>query len=245
MDSNCELIYGRNPVREALKAHRIKTVYVSQSFSDAKLINDLKKEKIEIIYKTNNELNKMANNGVHQGIVASVRRYEYYSLEDILRDASKKVNPLIVMLDEINDPHNLGAILRSCDAFGASGVIIKKRNQVGLDSTVAKTSAGAINFVKVAQVTNLVSTIKLLKERGYWVVSTAGEGNANFQDITYDFPCVLVVGNEGKGISRLVLENSDYIVKIPMVGEINSLNASVATAVVMSYIQMTKNEFSK
>lgn len=239
MDSNSEIIFGRNPVREALKTHRVKAVYISQNFSDKELINELKKENVKISFVDPNKLNKMVD-GVHQGIIAEIKRYEYSSLEAILHDAEKKTNPLIVMLDGINDPHNLGAIIRSCDVFGASGVIVKKHNQAVLNSTVSKTSAGAINYVKVAQVPNLVSAIKTLKEKGFWVVSMDGSGQSNYQDLTYDFPCVLIVGNEGDGISRLVLENSDYIVKIPMEGHVDSLNASVATAVVMSCIKFQK-----
>ena len=174
--------------------------------------------------------------GVHQGIVGEIKRYEYSSYDDILRESKKKKNPLIIVLDEINDPHNLGAIMRSADVFGASGIIVKKHNQVSLNSTVAKTSAGAINFVKVAQVNNLVNTLKELKKEGFWVVAADGSASQLYTDIDYDFPCVLIIGNEGKGISRLVLENSDYIVKIPMEGSINSLNASVAAAVLMSRI---------
>ena len=239
MDKNVELIYGRNPVREALKAGRIKEVYVSDSFSDSELLKEITSLNIKIIKKNNNELNKMVD-GVHQGIIAVIKRYEYSSLEDILRCAKKEKNPLIIMLDEINDPHNLGAIMRSADIFNAAGIIVKKHNQALLNATSAKTSAGAINFVKVAQVSNLSQTIKTLKDNGFWIVSADGSGSTNYYDLDYDFPVVLIIGNEGRGISRLVLENSDYIVSIPMHGKINSLNASVAAAILMSYISIKR-----
>ena len=140
------------------------------------------------------------------------------------------------MLDGINDPHNLGAILRSADAFGADGVIVKKHGQAPLNATVAKVSTGAIDFVPVCQVTNLTQTINELKKNGYWVVSSDGSAKMDLNDIDYKFPTVLVVGSEGEGISRLILENSDYITKINMVGHVNSLNASVACAIYLSTI---------
>ena len=236
MDTNYEIIFGRNPVREALKANRVKEVFISDSFSDNALLASLKTSGVRINRRNNNELNKMVD-GVHQGIIAYIKRYEYSSYEDILRDTKKETNPLIIILDEINDPHNLGAIMRSADVFGAAGIIVKKHHQALLNSTVAKTSAGAINFVKVAQVSNLNQTIDNLKKEGFWIISADGSGDTNYFDIKYDFPSVLVIGNEGKGISPLIVKNSDYVVKIPMHGKINSLNASVAAAVLMSYIK--------
>ena len=233
---NSDLIYGKNPVREALASKRLRLVYVSDSFTDSTFLDMLKKANVTIVRKTGGELNSMVE-GVHQGLVAEVKPYEYSSLEEIIRIGEKQTNPVIVMLDGINDPHNLGAILRSCDVFNVSGVIVKKVNQVALNSTVAKTSAGAINYVKVAQVANLNNAIQTLKDKGYWVVSTDGSGTYEYQNLKYDFPVVLVVGSEGNGVSPLVLKNSDYIVKIPMYGHVNSLNASVATAILLSRIR--------
>ena len=232
---NVDLIYGKNPIREAIASKRLKLVYVSEGFSDSIFLDLIKKNNVPIIKKTNQELSSMVD-GVHQGLVGEAKPYEYSSLEEIIHIAKKQTNPIIVLLDGINDPHNLGAILRSCDVFGVSGVV-KKHHQVSLNSTVAKTSAGAINYVKVAQVSNLSNAINRLKEEGYWVVSTDGSGNTNYQDINYDFKVALVVGSEGEGISQLLLKNSDYIVKIPMFGHVNSLNASVATAVLLSRIR--------
>ena len=234
--NNKELIYGKNPGREALASKRLRVVYVSDSFTDSTFLEALKSSNVQIIRKTGGELNSMVD-GVHQGLVAEVKPYEYSSLEEIIRLGKSKTNPVIVMLDGINDPHNLGAIIRSSDVFGVTGIIVKKVNQVSLNSTVAKTSAGAINYVKVAQVANLNNAIQTLKDNGYWIVSTDGSGNYNYQDLKYDFPVVVVIGSEGNGVSPLVLKNSDYIVKIPMFGHVNSLNASVAAAILLSRIK--------
>ncbi len=231
-----DLIYGKNPVREALASNRLRLVYVSEGFTDSAFLDKLINANVPIVRKTGGELNSMVD-GVNQGLVAEVKPYEYSSLEEIIHIGKKQTNPVIVMLDGINDPHNLGAILRSCDVFNVSGVIVKKVNQVALNSTVAKTSAGAINYVKVAQVSNLNNAISILKEQGYWVVSTDGSGTYEYQNLKYDFPVVLVIGSEGNGVSPLVLKNSDYIVKIPMYGHVNSLNASVATAILLSRIR--------
>ena len=231
-----DLIYGKNPVREALNGNRIKILYVAEGLQDSAFLELLKKHNVPIRRKTGGELDSMVD-GVHQGLVAEIKPYEYCSLEEIIHLGKKKENPVIVMLDGINDPHNLGAIMRSCDVFDVVGIIVKKVNQVSLNSTVAKTSAGAINYVKVAQVANLNNAIQNLKENGYWVVSTDGSGKYNYQDLKYDFPVVLVIGSEGNGVSPLVLKNSDYIVKIPMFGHVNSLHASVATAIILSRIK--------
>lgn len=231
-----DLIYGKNPVREALNGNRLKVVYVAEGFQDSKFLDLLKRSNVEIRRKTGGELDSMVD-GTHQGLVGEIKPYEYSSLEEIIHLGKKKENPVIVMLDGINDPHNLGAIMRSCDVFDVVGIVVKKVNQVSLNSTVAKTSAGAINYVKVAQVANLNNAIQNLKDNGYWVVSTDGSGKHNYQDLKYDFPVVLVIGSEGNGVSPLVLKNSDYIVKIPMFGHVNSLNASVATAIILSRIK--------
>lgn len=234
-----DLIFGKNPIKEALNSNRLKLVYVSEGLLDQTLIQSLKDKKIPAIYKNINEMNKMVV-GSHQGVIGEIKPYEYSSLEEIIHLGKKKNNPIIVILDGITDPHNLGAILRSCDVFGVSGVIVKKHNQVSLNSTVAKTSAGAINYVKVAQVANLNNAIEKLKEAGYWVVSTDGYAKQDYTDLKYDFPCALVVGSEGEGVSKLIIRNSDYLVKIPMFGHVNSLNASVACAVLLSRIAARK-----
>ena len=230
------LIYGRNPIREAIRAKRVKKIHLSNSFSHADILKLIEENHLPVIYKTNNELDKMVD-GVHQGIIAEIKDYEYYSFESILQAAKKKNNPVIVILDGINDTHNLGAILRSCDVFDVSGIIMGKHNQVPLNATVAKSSAGAINYVPVCVVNNLNQAIAKLKEEGYWIVATDGSGNINYQDLKYDFKVGLVIGSEGLGVSKLVLKNSDYIVKIPQYGHVNSLNASVAAGILLAKIR--------
>lgn len=230
------LIYGRNPVKEALRSKRVKTIYLSNGFSNNEILSLIDENHINVIYKSVKELDTMTQ-GVHQGVAAIIRDYEYYSLESILDRANKQEKPLIVILDGINDPHNLGAILRCGDVFNVTGVLIPKHNQVPLNATVAKTSAGAINYVPVALVGNLNQTIEKLKENGFWIVSTDGSGSYNYQDLKYDFKVALVIGSEGQGVSRLVLNNSDYVVKIPQFGHVNSLNASVAAGILLAKIR--------
>lgn len=230
------LIYGRNPVKEALRSKRVKTIYLANGFSNNEVLSLIDKNHINVTYKSVKELDSMTQ-GVHQGVAAIIRDYEYYSLESILDRASKQEKPLIVILDGINDPHNLGAILRCGDVFNVTGILIPKHNQVPLNATVAKTSAGAINYVPVALVGNLNQTIEKLKENGFWIVSTDGSGSYNYQDLKYDFKVALVIGSEGQGVSRLVLNNSDYVVKIPQFGHVNSLNASVAAGILLAKIR--------
>ena len=237
MKENPVLIYGRNPVKEALKANRVKRVFVTKSLSDKSLLDLISENLVVKIIKPVEELDSLSNGGVHQGVVAEIKPYEYVSLDYILHKAKSSEHPIIVLLDGINDPHNLGAIIRSCDVFGVSGVLVSKHNQVALTPTVAKTSAGAINYVPVALVNNMNQAIQTLKDNGYWVVSTDGSGTKSYLDIEYDFPTALVIGSEGYGISSLILKNSDYIVKIPMYGHVNSLNASVAAGILLAKIK--------
>ena len=151
---------------------------------------------------------------------------------------SRKVKlPVIVILDGIEDTHNLGAILRSCDVFDVTGVLISKHNQVPLNATVAKSSAGAINYVPVCQIGSINQTLQILKDNGFWIVSTDGSATIDYSKLTYDFPVALVIGSEGKGVSQLVIKNSDYVVKIPQYGHVNTLNASVAAGILLSRIR--------
>ena len=236
MEKSFNCIYGRNPIREAIQAKRVKKIYLSNSFSHAELLKLIEESRVPVIKVTNAELDKMCN-GVHQGVTAEIKDYEYYSFDSVLQIAKKKDNPVIVLLDGINDTHNLGAILRSCDVFDVAGVVMGKHNQVPLNATVAKTSAGAINYVPVCLVNNLNQAIAKLKEEGFWIVATDGSGTINYQDLKYDFKVGLVIGSEGQGVSQLVLKNSDYIVKIPQFGHVNSLNASVAAGILLSKIR--------
>ena len=229
-------IYGKNPVIEAINAKKAIRVFLVSNFNDQKILNLINNNKVPVTMVSPSEMNKMSNNGVHQGVAAELKPYQTVSLEEIIVKAKKKDKKIIVMLDGIEDPHNLGAILRSADVFEASGIILPKHNSVSLNATVAKTSAGAINYVPVAVVNNLNQAISKLKEEGYWVVATDGSAELSYSSIKYDFPVVVVIGSEGKGVSPLVLKNSDYIVKIPQFGHVNSLNASVAAGILLAEV---------
>ena len=232
-------IYGKNPVIEAINAKKAIKVFLVSNFNDQKILSLIKNNKVAVSTVSPNEMDKMSNGGVHQGIAAELKPYQTVSLEEIILKAKKKDKKIIVMLDGIEDPHNLGAILRSADVFEASGIILPKHNSVSLNATVAKTSAGAINYVPVAVVNNLNQAIQTLKEEGYWIVSTDGSATISYSSIKYDFPVVVVIGSEGKGVSSLVLKNSDYIVKIPQFGHVNSLNASVAAGILLAEVHKT------
>ena len=239
MNKDINLIYGKNPVIEAINAHKALKVFLVHNFNDQKVINLIKDNKLPVVSISPNEMEKMCDGGVHQGLAAELKPYQTVSLEEIIIKANKKNKKIIVMLDNINDPHNLGAILRSADVFEAVGIVLPKHNSVSLNATVAKTSAGAINYVPVAVVNNLNQAIKTLKEEGYWVVSTDGSATIDYSSIKYDFPVVVVIGSEGKGVSPLVLKNSDYVVKIPQFGHVNSLNASVAAGILLAEVHKT------
>ena len=237
MNKELNLIYGKNPVIEAINARKALKVFLVYNFNDQKVLNLIKENKLPVINVSPMEMDKMAEGGVHQGLAAELKPYQTVSLEEIINKAKKKERKIIVMLDNISDPHNLGAILRSADVFEAAGVILPKHNSVSLNATVAKTSAGAINYVPVAVVNNLNQAIKTLKDEGFWVVSTDGSAQISYSSIKYDFPVVVVIGSEGKGVSSLVLKNSDYVVKIPQYGHVNSLNASVAAGILLAEVR--------
>ena len=226
-----EFIYGKNVVKEAINAN--KNIFQLLLSANNKELIDLAKAK-HFNYKIldNKELNKLVD-GLHQGAIAEVESYQYYSLQNII-DGARKNNPLVIILDGLEDPHNLGAIIRTSEAAGVDGIIIPKRRSVGVNNTVAKVSTGALEYVKVSEVTNLNNAIAELKKNGYWIVGAEiGDKSQDFREVKYDMPVALVVGSEGKGISRLVLENCDYIVRIPMFGHVNSLNASVSCAILI------------
>ena len=226
-------IYGKNVVYEKLKSDDlVKEAFVFKKFSDQEIIDLLKMKKIDIKWVDKYQLDKMVN-GLHQGIILNVLDFDTVSLDNILNNDSRY--PLIVMLDHLEDPHNFGAIIRSCEALGVDGIIIPNDRSVDINGTVIKTSAGAIQYMKIAKVSNLVNTIKVLKDKGYWIIGTDMNGTS-YNDMKYDMPICLVIGNEGKGMSRLVKESCDYVVSIDMVGKTNSLNASVATGIMMAKV---------
>lgn len=230
-------IYGKNVVYEKLKSDDlVKEAFVFKKFNDQEIIDLLKMKKIDIKWVDKYQLDKMVN-GLHQGIILNVKDFDTVSLDNILNNDSRY--PLIVMLDHLEDPHNFGAIIRSCEALGVDGIIIPNDRSVDINGTVIKTSAGAIQYMKIAKVSNLVNTIKVLKDKGYWIIGTDMNGTS-YNDMKYDMPICLVIGNEGKGMSRLVKESCDYVVSIDMVGKTNSLNASVATGIMIAKIQNSR-----
>ena len=231
-------IYGKNVAKEKLQTKdKIKKIYLSNRFNDKEILNLISKRNIEPIILDIKKLDKMCK-GLHQGIILEVEDVKTYTLEEVL-PTIKSQYPLIVMLDHIEDPHNFGAIIRSCEAFGVDAIIIPTDRSVGITSVVVKTSVGTIEKEKIITVTNLTNTIKKLKGEGYWVVGTDMEGE-DYTNIDYKMKTVLVIGNEGKGISRLVSENCDYLAKIPMKGTVNSLNASVASGIFLAEITKSR-----
>ena len=226
-------IFGVNTIKSYLEAKKISKLFIMNGFNHKEIIDKAKVDKIPIEFVERKKLDEMTNGAVHQGVVGVAKEVHPVSLKEIILEGKKKENPIIVMLDELNDPHNLGAILRSSDAFGVSGIVYKKKGSVSLNDTVAKVSTGATNYVKCCEVTNLTQTILKLKKEGYWVIGLDGGSNSTLKDAPSNVPLVLVVGSEGFGISRLVRENCDLIVKIPMVGHVSCLNASVACSVAL------------
>lgn len=217
-------VYGKNVAKEVLDKN-IKRVYLSKTFNDKEIINELKKRNIQIRYVDKNILNNMEK-GNHQGIIIDIDDYEYYPLDEIENE------DVIIMLDHLEDPHNFGAIIRTAESAGFKSIIIPKDRSVEVTPTVMKVSAGTLENVKISRVSNLVTTINELKKKGYWIIGTDMQGT-DYKKIDYKGKIVIIIGNEGKGMSRLVKENCDFIASIPMKGEVNSLNASVAAALII------------
>lgn len=234
-NNNNETIIGRNPVIEALKSNTpIDTIYIDGNGGSLGLIRRLAKEKNIVVKDTQDKkLSQLAGGASHQGVVAIGAFGEYVSVEDILEVSRKKgTKPFIIICDEIEDPHNLGAIIRTAETAGADGIIIPKRRSASLNATVAKTSAGAISYVPVARVSNLASCIDTLKENGVWIYGTDASGS-DYCQTDFTGSMALVIGSEGFGISHLIQKKCDFMVKLPMYGNINSLNASVASGIFM------------
>ena len=228
-------IEGRNAVMEAFRSGKtIDRVHVLKGCQDGpinSILREARKHDTLVNFVAKERLDQMSETGKHQGVIASAAAYAYAEVEDMLKLAEEKGEPpFLFLLDDIEDPHNLGAIIRTANLAGAHGVIIPKRRAVGLTATVARTSAGALNYTPVAKVTNLSATIEELKEKGLWFVC-ADMGGTTMYDLNLTGPIGLVIGNEGDGVSRLVKEKCDFVASIPMKGEIDSLNASVAAGV--------------
>ena len=232
---NENIIEGRNAVMEAFRSGKpVDKLYVldgCQDVSVRSIISEARKHDTILNFVEKDRLNQLSETGKHQGVIASVAAYEYAEVEDMLKLAEEKgEDPFLIILDNIEDPHNLGAIIRTANQAGAHGVIIPKRRAVGLTATVARTSAGALNYTPVAKVTNLVKTMEDLKKKGLWFVCADMDGDVMY-DVNMKGPIGLVIGNEGEGVGRLVKDTCDFTARIPMKGDIDSLNASVAAGV--------------
>ncbi|MFC4559689.1 23S rRNA (guanosine(2251)-2'-O)-methyltransferase RlmB [Virgibacillus kekensis] len=232
-----EIIIGKNPVIEALSSGRsVNKVLVTEQLNRQLFgkLQQLSKSAGTVIQKVPKKKLDQIAEGNHQGIIAYVASYQYASLDDLFQRAEEKDEaPFFIILDELEDPHNLGSILRTSDAAGVHGVIIPKRRSVGLTATVAKTAAGALEHIPVTRVTNIAQTIEELKSRQVWIVGTAADGTEDYRALDGTIPIALVIGNEGKGISRLVKKNCDWTVSLPMTGHVSSLNASVACGLLL------------
>ena len=229
------IICGRNPVIEALKSGaNLDTIYINGNGGSLGVIRRLAKDKGIVVKDADDKkLSRLSGGGSHQGVVAEGACGEYVSVEDILAVSQKKgTKPFIIICDEIEDPHNLGAIIRTAETSGADGVIIPKRRSASLNATVFKTSAGAANYVPVARVSNLASCIDTLKENGVWIYGTDASG-ADYSETDFTGGVALIIGSEGFGMSKLIQKKCDFMIKLPMLGKINSLNASVAAGIFM------------
>ncbi|MBO7564074.1 MAG: 23S rRNA (guanosine(2251)-2'-O)-methyltransferase RlmB [Clostridiales bacterium] len=235
-------IEGRNPVLEAMRAGRtINKLYVAKRTDNARpdptlarIINMAKDLRIPIMEVPKINLDDMSQTHNHQGVIAQAASHEYVEIDDMLRIAEEKGEaPLLLILDELKDAYNLGSILRIADAAGVTGVIIPQHRSIGLDSMVAKASAGAIEYVPVARVTNLSRTILELKEKGFWIAGTDADGTNQYFDDVWSGPMAIVIGSEGEGMNKNIREKCDFLLSIPMAGSVNSLNAAVAAGIVV------------
>lgn len=242
-------IEGRNPVIEVLKSDRqIDKIMIANGAKEGsikKIIGMAKDKNIVVQYVDRNKLDEISTSHAHQGVIAVVGEYKYYELDELIEKAKATGEDMFfIILDEITDPHNLGTIIRTADAVGAHGVIIPKRRSVHITPTVAKASAGAVEYVPVCKVTNIVNTIKRLKEEGLWIAAADMDGEV-FYEQNLTGPIGLVIGSEGFGISRLVKQNCDFTVKMPMTGNVTSLNASVAGGILLYEIFRQRNKGQK
>ena len=226
-------IYGKNVAKEKINSgEKINKVYLAEKFNDRELMDLIKRNKLKFNFVSNKVLDSKVD-GLHQGIILDVDDVETYDFDFIRK--IKKDNPLLVMLDHLEDPHNFGAIIRTCEALGIDGIIIPNDRSVNINGTVVKTSVGAIYNMPIIRVVNLGNTIEKLKDIGYWIIGTDMVGT-DYTEIDYNMPVCLVIGNEGKGISKIIKDNCDFMATIPMSGNINSLNASVSCGIILSRI---------
>ncbi len=232
------LVYGRNVAFEFLgKNEKVRKVYLQIGFHDEKLKILIEKFKIPVLYRSKKELDQLAN-GVHQGIILDVEDFSYTDYHQFIDNE----NSFVVILDHLEDPHNLGAIIRTSEAAGVDGIIIPKDRGVTVNATVIKTSTGAIDNIPISLVTNLNQTIQDLKKNGFWIIGTNMEDSTDYRNLDYSGKIALVIGNEGNGLSRMVRESCDFIARIPMYGKVNSLNASVAAGIMIYEVVRQKRK---
>ena len=223
------LVYGRNVAKEILKKNRkVEKIILQDGFDDKEIKSLIENGNFKVEVRSKREIDRLAD-GVHQGIILYIPDYKYKNLGEVLKNEAQ----FIVLVDHLEDPHNLGAIIRTCEAAGVDAIVMPKDRQVMINSTVMKTSVGTLDNMNIVAVTNLVQTIEELKKNGFWVVGTALENSVDYRTIDYSGKIALVIGNEGSGISRLVAKSCDFIAKIPMYGTTNSLNASVAAGIMI------------
>ena len=223
------LVYGRNVAKEILKKDKkVLKIILQEGFDDKEINSLIEKGNFRVEVKSKRDIERLAD-GVHQGIILDIPDYQYKELKYVLNNDPS----FVVLLDHLEDPHNLGAIIRTCEAAGVDAIIMPKDRQVQINSTVMKTSVGTLDNMDIVSVSNLVNAIDTLKQNGFWVVGTALEDSVDYREIDYSGKIALVIGNEGSGMSQLVKKNCDFIAKIPMYGTTNSLNASVATGIIL------------
>ena len=224
------IVYGKNVCKDFLRTpEKIQKVFLQDGFHDKELISLLEKFNLKVKTLSKHEMDDLAW-GLHQGIIFTVSETHYHDLDSLL---SSNEDDVVVMLDHIEDPHNFGAIIRTCEAAGIHSIIIPKDRQVPVNSTVMKTSVGTVESMNIVLVSNLVNSIEKLKRAGYWIVGTSLENSVDYREVDYEGKIVIIIGNEGRGISHLVSQKCDYLVKIPMYGKTNSLNASVAAGIMI------------
>ena len=234
-------IYGKNVAREKLRSKEdIFRVFLSRKFHDEEILKCIRDQKIKTTFLDSQVMDRKVS-GNHQGIILEIEEVPTYSLDYFLESVHDKSKVLIVMLDHLEDPHNFGAIVRTSEALGVDGIIIPNDRSVTVNSTVVKTSAGAISYMKIVRVPNLGSTITRLKKEGFWIVATDMDGE-DYSEIDYPNKLCVVIGNEGKGVSDVILKSSDFVASIPMSGKINSLNASVSCGIVLSYVVLKRSK---
>ncbi len=222
------LVFGRNVAKDLLKKDKkVQKIIIQEGFDDKELLSLIENANIRVETRPKREMDHLSN-GVHQGIILDIPDYQYKSLDEVINNSN-----FIVMLDHLEDPHNVGAIIRTCEAAGVDGIILPTDRQVQINSTVMKTSAGTLDNVNIVSVTNVANTIDKLKEAGFWIVGTALDDSVDYREIDYSGKIALIIGNEGLGMTKLVTKKCDYIAKIPMYGTTNSLNASVAAGIMI------------